>query len=190
MYQDKYIFLVVAPSGSGKDTVVNKLCDDYGFTKVKSYTTRKPRQDDKNDIRNHTFVSMAEYQDIVDTQTVMATTYFNKNYYCATQDQVDDSDFYIVDVEGVKTFKQNYKGNKKVKVFGIECMTYDRYDRMLKRGDSDEKAKQRMANDSLAFRNWKDYIDICFLNDEGRLEDCCKAMKEHIDYLIKYKSEE
>ena len=36
MYQDKYIFLVVAPSGSGKDTVVNKLCDDYGFTKVKN----------------------------------------------------------------------------------------------------------------------------------------------------------
>ena len=108
MYQDKYIFLVVAPSGSGKDTVVNKLCDDYGFTKVKSYTTRKPRQDDKNDIRNHTFVSMKEYQDIIDTQTVMATTYFNKNYYCATQDQVDGSDFYIVDVEGVKTFKQNY----------------------------------------------------------------------------------
>ena len=133
MYQDKYIFLIVAPSGSGKDTVVNKLCDDYGFTKVKSYTTRKPRQDDKNDIRNHTFVSMEEYQNIIDTQTVMATTYFNKNYYCATQDQVDDSDFYIVDVEGVKTFKQNYKGNKKVKVFGIECMTYDRYDRMLAR---------------------------------------------------------
>ena len=75
MYQDKYIFLIVAPSGSGKDTVVNKLCDDYGFTKVKSYTTRKPRQDDKNDIRNHTFVSMEEYQNIIDTQTVMATTF-------------------------------------------------------------------------------------------------------------------
>lgn len=190
MYQDKYIFLIVAPSGSGKDTVVNKLCDDYGFTKVKSYTTRKPRQDDKNDIRNHTFVSMEEFGKIPTTKQVVVAQYFDKNYYCGTQDQVENNDFYIIDVQSIEPFKQNYKGNKKVKVFGIECMTYDRYDRMVARGDSNEKIKQRMTNDSLAFRNWKDYIDICFLNDEGRLEDCCKAMKEHIDYLIKYESEE
>ena len=40
---------LIGESGSGKDTIVNYMCNRYGYTKVISNTTRPMRTNDEND---------------------------------------------------------------------------------------------------------------------------------------------
>lgn len=184
MYQDKYIFLLVAPSGSGKDTVANKLCEDYGFTKVRSYTTRPRRVNDNTDTHNHLFITEEVYQNIISTQQVVATTIFSDYHYCATQEQINNNDLYIVDICGIETLKHNYIGTKQVKVIGIECSLDDREERMLKRGDNVNQVCRRLAHDVRAFYGWNNHLDICFTNNNNELENCCKQIKSYVDKLL------
>ena len=45
------LIAILGVSGSGKSTLVNKLERKFGFTSVKSYTTRKPRENDPADLK-------------------------------------------------------------------------------------------------------------------------------------------
>lgn len=95
----KNLYCVVGESGSGKDTIVNYMCNRYGYTKVISNTTRPMRTNDENDKLNHIFSNVEQYQKDKENNEVVAETFFNDNYYWATKTQVDNSDFYIIDIK-------------------------------------------------------------------------------------------
>ena len=42
------IIVLLGASGSGKSTIENQLSTQYGFEKIVSYTTRKPRNNEDN----------------------------------------------------------------------------------------------------------------------------------------------
>jgi guanylate kinase len=48
------IYLIVGRSGFGKDTVVDCLCERYGYKRIISYTTR-PRRNEQD---KHIFVTI------------------------------------------------------------------------------------------------------------------------------------
>ena len=173
-----YCFLVIAPSGTGKDTVVNTLCEKYGYTKVKSYTTRPPRNKDVNDKDNHIFITEEQYHELPNK---VATTFFDDNYYCATAEQVDNADFYIVDVEGVRTIKENYKGDKQLKVIGLTIDDKTRKERMKHRGDSTRSIKSRIENDKKMFKDFSSCVDVVFVNSD--LDKCVKDIKQYIESM-------
>ena len=52
------LYLIVGKSGSGKDTVINKVCELFNYTKVISYTTRPMRTPDEN---THIFVTDKDF---------------------------------------------------------------------------------------------------------------------------------
>ena len=37
------VFLIVGKSGSGKDSLVSKLCAKYGYSQLKSYATEREK---------------------------------------------------------------------------------------------------------------------------------------------------
>ena len=154
-----HIFLIVGQSGAGKDTVVNKLCRYYHATQLKSYTTR-PKRYDKEDC--HTFIESTkdDFSDVKEQYPHrVAETIFDNHFYFATQEQVDESDFYIIDLDGVKTFKDKYKGNKKVVIVYLELPPLIEIIRLLKRGDSEDAIKQRVYHDIEAFADASEYCD-------------------------------
>ena len=55
---------IMAKSGTGKTTVIDKLCSERPdiFHYVKSFTTRPVRQNDTKDKESHIFVSEAFYE--------------------------------------------------------------------------------------------------------------------------------
>ncbi|MEG0898312.1 MAG: DUF4406 domain-containing protein [Oscillospiraceae bacterium] len=166
------IFLIVGESGSGKTTLVSELEKRYGLTSIKSYTTRPQRHKDEY---GHIFVSDEEFDSLKD---ICAYTEFNNYKYGATSAQVDSNDLYIIDVDGIKYFRNNYKGNKKVCVIYISTSTIERYHRMIARGDSINKTTERIDHDKKAFMNILDYCDLVVSNED--LEDCIHTTIEFI----------
>ena len=125
----KNIYLIVGQSGSGKDTITDIICKEYGLKKVISFTTRPPRN--KSEIgKSHLFVTKAEFDAL---ENKVAYTFYNNHEYCATSAQVDECDLYIIDPKGVKYLKQTYTGGKGVKVIYIESCYSSRYERMKAR---------------------------------------------------------
>ena len=82
------LYLIVGKSGSGKDTVINKVCELFNYTKVISYTTRPMRTPDEN---THIFVTDKDFNMAKD---IVAYTRFNNYRYWATQEQCENNDFY------------------------------------------------------------------------------------------------
>ena len=123
------IFLIVGCSGSGKTTITEQLEMKYGLKSIQSYTTRPPRYDGET---GHTFISNDEFDKLTD---MVAYTEFAGNRYCATSEQVENNDLYVIDPNGIDYFMKSYKGKKTPKIIFIDSDLTTRYDRMVKRAE-------------------------------------------------------
>lgn len=94
-------FLIFGETASGKDSLVDAVCEKLNLKKLRSYTTR-PRREGEDDSK-HTFVDSYNGNDSDDP--TIAITHINGNTYWATYNQFMDSDFYIIDWEGAKRLK-------------------------------------------------------------------------------------
>ena len=180
------IFLIVGCSGSGKTTITEQLEQKYGLKSIQSYTTRKPRYDGET---GHIFISDEEFDKLTD---MVAYTEFAGNRYCATAEQVEDNDLYIIDPKGIDFFMKSYKGSKTPKIIFISSNLTTRYERMVGRAETKGKSHQeaiessltRIVNDAEEFYDyiqgqaWIDYV--CKNNSNDKLEDVVDKIFDHI----------
>ena len=141
------IICLIGESGSGKDFISNYCSEKYGLKKIKSYTTRKPRND--LDYNNHIFI---KEKDIRKYKDIVASTVYNSNTYFATASQINDNDIYVVDIRGLNQLKQYYRGKKEIVSVYIKVSAWRRLYRMLKRGDGIKKAISRIIYDRKTFK--------------------------------------
>lgn len=141
-----YIFCIVGKSGCGKTTIANKLFEQYGYTQIASYTTRPPRTEHDTD---HVFVSQAEYDAL---ENKVAFTHFGNYDYCATKEQVDNANLYVIDPFGLKQLKQLYDGHKQIVSIYVYTPMETCLDRMRRRGDDEDKVWGRLRHDDEAFK--------------------------------------
>lgn len=161
------IYCIVGPSGSGKSTVVEKL-NQLGYKSPDSYTTRPKRTPDE---KGHTFITKEEYDKL---ENKVATTCFNGYYYCVTKEMLEGCDYYIIDPAGVKTLKEH---NVVCKVIGLDIPFEVCFERMCNRGDSEEKAEERVNHDKKAFNN--------FLNECDYIIDATKDIDTIVEEILK-----
>lgn len=151
--------LLMGKSGSGKTTVANELYNRYGLSSIESYTTRPPRYKGE---RGHTFISDEEFDELTD---MVAYTDFNGYRYCATSEQVEDNQIYIIDPAGVDYFDEHYVGDKDVIVVYLDVDDDICFERMVKdRGV--EEAEARLKNDAVAFKDARAMADVCIENED------------------------
>ena len=153
MNRAKNLYCILGKSGVGKTTAVDRLEKEYGYKVLKSYTTRSPRHKDDTD---HTFISLKEYADMPNK---VATCEFHGNFYCATSEQVDESDLYVIDCAGIKELKERYSGDKKIVVIQITATMEECLERMIKRGDSEDVVWDRLKHDYVAFKDADELSD-------------------------------
>lgn len=152
------IALFVGPSGSGKSTVAKYMMDTFGLTQIDSYTTRARRYINEG---GHTYISDEEFDQLID---MVAYTEFDGHRYCATTQQVEDNDIYVVDVAGVEYFKEHYHGKKDVYVFFFSVPTEVLKRRMTDRGDGGLALIQRIQNDLVMFANAEERLKAIYPN--------------------------
>ena len=146
------LILLVGQSASGKTSVAEVLESKYKLKSLRSYTTRKPRYDGED---GHVFISNEDFDKLED---IIAYTEYNNNRYCATKEQLDASDIYVVDPPGVETLLNSYQSNRHIYIFYLNTNIRNRIDRMYQRGSSDTEIVHRLYVDEEY--NWFDKLKI------------------------------
>ena len=149
------VFLIVGESSSGKDSLVNKICEECGYKQLISYATR-PRRENEGD--THIFISEDEVKYYVDK--MIAYTKIGQYEYFATIPQLYESDFYVIDPQGVNYMKfiTEYKDVTDVRFVTIYINTPPelRKDRALsQRHDDPDVYYQRILNEQGQFTDFK-----------------------------------
>lgn len=170
------LLCVVGVSGSGKTTITEKLCHEYGLKEVESMTTRAPRYPGET---GHTFVSKEEF----DKHEMVAYTLFDGNEYGVPTSMLDEADLYVIDIDGVKMLRQKYQ-NKPLMVVYLDISPEVAAQRMRSRGDGEAKITKRLANDARMFQDVEglaaDYVIDASRDFDAVLDDLRNIVVEHI----------
>ena len=156
----KCIYLLVGRSGSGKSSVADYLESKYGWKILQSYTTRPPRYEGE---RGHTFISSQEFNKLKDR---CAYTFFAGYEYCATTEQVENSDLYIIDPAGIEYFERTYKGTKQPICIFLDLSAEQAAKNLnTRKGASPEETAKRLAYDEVIFKDIEDLCDYSIQTD-------------------------
>lgn len=140
----KNLYLIIGASGSGKTTLERNLCNYFGASAVRSFTTRPPRKDGDMD---HYFVTNSEFDQLGE---LVAYTEYNGHRYGVTKDILDKADFYVIDPEGAKYLMERYT-DRPICAIWLETDRDRRIIRMAQQGRSEEDILKRIRLDDEAF---------------------------------------
>ena len=163
------LFCIAGPSGVGKTTVVD-LLEKEGYKVISSYTDRPMRYPNET---GHHFLTAAEFDRL---PPLVAYTEYSGHRYGTTQQQIDENDLYVIDIEGIRTLKNSYRGEKKIKVIALTADDNILRARMFARGDSELAVTQRRTFDEKAFADITkvaDYIIDCGCRSAVEVAEVC-----------------
>ena len=161
------IICILGKSGSGKSSVEKKL-ESIGYKRIISYTTRKPRGNEKDGKEYH-FVSREEFEQYAE---------YAGNYYGAPGPVGSINNVIVVESDGYKKFKEIY-GDQ---VTGVYIDVSDEVADQRKgfRHDTSEtEAKKRREVDHSKFEDVKSLVDIVVDGTEN-LDDIVIKILKHI----------
>lgn len=167
----KTIYCIVGESGSGKDSLVKYTLEKYKLPLkiLVSYTDRPKRPNETNGVE-HWFVGSSDFTEIKNNDEVVAYTRIGEDgyRYMATRDNLEDSDIYLIDPEGLKGFKANYGHKYDIVTIYIDCPYKERYNRAVsKRGDSPCKFAKRYNDEQNMFKVFRQNRDYDYIIDNG-----------------------
>lgn len=156
--KEHVLLCILGRTASGKDSLVNKLCERIGLKAINSYTTR-PRRENEGD--THIFTTKEVYGQMQTEGNIAAYTEIAGNFYWTTIDQLYKNDIYIIDYDGLKTLRTlNLPNLRLVSVF-IHVPDDIRESRAVN-NRKDDKSKFRVRNfaESAQFREMIKKMDF------------------------------
>ena len=178
---------------SGKDTIVNRLIEKYGYEKIITYTTRPMRKGEVQDKTYH-FISEKEFKEKINSNFFLEYKKYNTVYgECffgsAKEDFIDSKNkIIIVTPDGYKDsiYHLNKNGDKQ---FHLALYIYANNStilkRLKKRGDNEEEADRRFTHDSEDFKGVVDIVDRIFYNNEfDEIETVVDEIHEYIQRVM------
>lgn len=145
------LMLIVGKTGSGKSSLIDKLCKLTNFKQLVSQTTRPRRNDQDND---HIFVSVEDYLSAKENGEIVAETEIAGNYYYATKEQLYEADFYTIDPQGREMLLSMDLPNIKFITVYVSCPNELREKRVIDRGDSKQAYRAREISERSQFRKF------------------------------------
>lgn len=165
------IVVIVAPSGTGKSTLIEKLQKEYPSLEWSvSYTTRPRRQGEING-RDYFFITEKEFVTRKDNDEFVEWAKVHSNYYGTLKSFIDEgldlgkNLLFDLDVQGCDSFKEVY--GKEANVIFITPPNIEALEeRLNKRGtDRAEVIAERLNNAKKELKRSDDF-DYKVLNDD------------------------
>ena len=109
-------------------------------------------------------------------QSSCLNLYYNSNYYGTSRKDIKDDKCIILDPNGLNSFLK-LNDSHIVSIY-LCCNEKVRYERMIKRNDNADDAKQRIINDRIAFNdNNIKGINFVVDSDKKSLDSLCDEIK-------------
>ncbi len=173
------LFIVSAPSGTGKTTIVERLVHvTPGLRMSRSFTSREARPGER-DGRDYDFVSRAEFEDRIARHAFLEWADVFGNYYGTSAEATEaalaagEDLVLVIDVQGAKQVR--LRGIENTAVFVLPPSAAALEQRLRGRSqDSEEQIRRRleMARQEVTLYPEYDYVII---NDE--LESCVQCLQ-------------
>lgn len=160
------LFILSAPSGTGKSTVAGKLLQQLeGIRRVVTATTREPRPGEKPGV-DYIFLTREEFEKGIKEGRFLEYANVYGNYYGTPRDQVERNleegydSLLVIDVQGAFKVKSMYPDA--VSIFLLPPSLEELRRRMISRGYRDKNAQVRLetARGEIPCARRFDYIII------------------------------
>jgi len=173
------LFVISAPSGAGKTTLIKSLLEDSSKRNLKlgiSCTTRSKRKNEING-ESYLFKTKEEFQEMVEKEELLESAEVFGNFYGTPRKWVEkhlNKDINIIlelDWQGEKQIKENYPDA--VSIFILPPSLEDLRERLNKRNqDSESDIKKRLAQAKIEIINGCSF-DKIIINDnfESAIKD-------------------
>jgi guanylate kinase len=156
------LYVISAPSGTGKTTLVKALIEAVPGLKVSiSYTTRKKRPAEAHGV-NYYFIEQAEFDRLVEHNDFLEHATVFGNSYGTSRRWVEDAlkrgeDVILeIDWQGGQQIHQLFPNS--ISIFILPPSVNDLYDRLIKRNqDNPEIIRQRIADVRESTRHINEY---------------------------------
>jgi guanylate kinase len=177
------LFVVSAPSGAGKTTLVKLLLErDRQVRHSISYTTRPPRPGEQNGREYHfidvaTFVAMRERGDFLESAEVHGNFYGTSRVWLEEQMGAGHDMLLEIDWQGAQQVKRLFP--EAVGVFVMPPSVEELERRLRGRGQDSEEVIQRRVAAALGEMEHVSEFDFVIINNnlQEALEDLCAAVR-------------
>ena len=164
------LFVIAAPSGAGKTTIVKALvARNPGLRFSISYTTRQKRRTEVDGV-DYFFVDREEFERLNDQGELLEFARVFDNYYATSRSQVEK---HLADGRNV-VLEIDWQGARQVRASMPECVTIfilppslEELERRLRdrRTDSPEVVERRLHDAQSDMSHW-DEFDYIIINDK------------------------
>jgi guanylate kinase len=179
MTTDARLFVIAAPSGAGKTTLVKALVERNPTLQFSiSYTTRE-RRSTEEDGRDYFFVSPEKFEALRDKGELLESAVVFDNHYATSRSQVEkhlaDGDHVILEIDwqGARQVRESMPGC--VTVFILPPSRQELERRLRGRKTDSEAVIDRRLSDALGdMSHWEEF-DYVIINDE--LDEATAALE-------------
>lgn len=182
------IFLITAPSGAGKTSLVHEL-ERHGFwEECISHTTRLMREGEI-DGKTYYFISDEEFYNMLNNNEFVEHVVYHENHYGIAKSEIErvlnkgNHVAIIVDYNGYLQIKKQYPDAIGIFVWATK---EDCFNNMIERGDNSASANERISTYEQEMLN-KYMYDYVVKNVRGKFEETACILMEIVNQYSEYR---
>lgn len=175
------MIVLVGESASGKSSIERYLVENHGYSKVVSYTTREPRNNEVDGVDYH-FINKTKFLELKKQGFFAEEAVYNGWHYGTAKEDCANDKIAVLTPHGLRQVS---------KIDGITVISFyinvprrDRLIKILQRGDNIEEAYRRSLSDVGQFDGIEDEVD--FIIDNVGYEKSIMEMAEEVESNINF----
>ncbi len=172
------LVIISGPSGSGKTTICKQLLQNSRIKRSVSYTTREPREGEKEGTDYH-FIKKGEFEKLIDENKLAEYAEYCGSLYGTPiepiKEAIENGKIFIlaIDVKGALQIMSKISDVTSIFIMPPDDKTLrQRLRERLTDSDMDIQERLELANEELKFSK---HYDFCVVNDQ--LEDTIKKIR-------------
>ena len=185
---DGMMVVLSSPSGVGKTTLVHRIASKKNYKVSISFTTRKPRTNEKNG-KDYYFISKNKFENLINNNELIEHAEVFNNYYGTSKKKIlnylinGNNVLFDIDWQGTELIKKKKINYKLITIFILPPTKKELFKRLSSRDMKDKLiVNERMKKFNEDVLHWKNY-DYVVINDD--LEECSKEIIDYIESISK-----